>query len=58
MTNYGKSFSDKVTNWMIDEAFFNQSKFQMSIYHKYAADGSKLVLLSYVDGFLYWYTSE
>ena len=30
----------------------------MYVYYKYAADDSKLVVLSYVDGFLYWYTSE
>ena len=30
----------------------------MSIYYKYAQDGSKNVVLSYVDDFVYWYTSE
>ena len=30
----------------------------MSIYYKYAPDGSKNFVLSYVDGFLYWYTNE
>ena len=30
----------------------------MSIYYKYAPDGSKMVVLSYVDGCVYWYTSE
>ena len=30
----------------------------MSIYYKYSPYGSKLVVLSYVDYFLYWYTSE
>ena len=30
----------------------------MSIYYKYAPDGSKLVVLSYVDDCVYWYTSE
>ena len=30
----------------------------MSIYYKYAPDGTKIYVLSYVDDFLYLYTSE
>ena len=30
----------------------------MSIYYKYAPDGSKIVLFSYVDDCVYWYTNE
>ena len=30
----------------------------MSIYYKYAPDGSKIVVLSYIDDCVYWYTSE
>ena len=30
----------------------------MSIYYKYALDGSKIVVLSYVDDFFYCYTNE
>ena len=30
----------------------------MSIYYKYAPDGSKIVVLSYVHNCFYWYTSE
>ena len=30
----------------------------MSIYYKYAPDGTKIVILSNVDDCLYWYTSE
>ena len=30
----------------------------MYIYYKYAPDGSKIVVLSYVDDFVYWYTNE
>ena len=41
--------ADKLTNRMIDESGFNQSKFQMSIYYKYSLDGSNLVVLYYVD---------
>ena len=32
MTNYGKLFADELTNWLIDEAGFNQSKCQMSVH--------------------------
>ena len=58
MTNYGKLFSDEITNWLIYKAGFKQSQYQISIYYKYAPDGSKLVVLSYVDYCVYWYTSE
>ena len=30
----------------------------MSIYYKYAPDGSKIVVLSYIDDCVYWYTNE
>ena len=30
----------------------------MYIYYKYAPDGSKIVVLSYADDCVYWYTSE
>ena len=30
----------------------------MSIYYKYAPDGSKVVVLSYVDDCVYWYTNK
>ena len=30
----------------------------MFLYYKYAPDGSKLIVLSYVDDFVYWYTNE
>ena len=30
----------------------------MSIYYKYAPDGYKIVVLSYVDDCVYWYTNE
>ena len=30
----------------------------MSIYYKYVPDGSKIVVLSYVDDCVYWYTNE
>ena len=58
MTNSGKVFSDELTNSLIYEAGFNQYKYKISIYCKYAPDGFKLVVLSYVDGCVYLYTSE
>ena len=30
----------------------------MSIYYNYEPDGTKNVVLSYVDDCIYWYTSE
>ena len=57
MTNSGKMFSDELTEWLI-EAVFIQSKCQMSIYYKYAPDGSKIVVPYYVDDCVYWYTNE
>ena len=57
MTNYGKLFDDELTEWLL-EAGFIQCQCQMSIYYKYAPDGSKIVVLSYVDDCVYWYTIE
>ena len=57
MTNYGKLFADELTEWLLESDFI-QSKFQMSIYYKYAPDGSNIVVLSYVDDCVYWYTNE
>ena len=56
MTNSGKLFADELTEWSL-EAGFIQSKCQMSIYYKYASNGSKIVVLSYVDDCVYWYTN-
>ena len=56
MTNYGKLFSDELTDCLL-EAGFIQSQFQMSIYYKYAPDGSKIIVLSYVYDCVYWYTN-
>ena len=57
MTSSGNLFSDELTEWLL-EAGFIQSQFQMSIYYKYAPDGSKIVILSYVDDCVHWYNSE
>ena len=58
ITNSGNLFSDELTNFMIEQSGFKNSKFQMSVYYKYAQDDSKLVVLSYVDDCVYWYTYE
>ena len=42
MTNSGKLFADELTEWLIEEAFI-QSRCMMSIYYKYALDGSKFL---------------
>ena len=58
MTNNGNLFADELSNCLIDESGFKHSKFQMSVYYKYAPDGTKLVVLSNIDDCVYWYTSE
>ena len=58
MTNSRKLFTGELTNWLIYEKGFNQSKCKMSVYYKYVTDSSRLVMLSYVDDCVYWYTSE
>ena len=57
MTNSGKLFANELTEWLL-EVVFIKSQCQMSIYYKYAPDGSKTVVLSYVNGCVYWYTNE
>ena len=57
MTNSGKLFADELTEWSLEEGFI-QSQCQMSIYYKYAPYGSRMFVLSYVDGCVYWYTNE
>ena len=57
MTNSGKLFDDEFTEWLF-EAGFIQYQYHMYIYYKYAPDGSKIVVLSYVDDCVYWYNFE
>ena len=57
MTKSGKLFSDELTEWLLETDFI-QSQCQMSIYYKYAPYGSRIVVLSYVDDCVYWYTNE
>ena len=40
MTNSGKLFSDELTEWLLESDFIKY-QYQMSIYYKYAPDGSK-----------------
>ena len=57
MTNSGKLFAYELTEWLLTAGFI-QSQCQMSIYYKYTPDGSKIVVLSYVDDCVYWYKNE
>ena len=58
MTNSGKLLADELTNLLIYESGSNQSKCKISVYYRYAPDGSKLVFQSRVDECVFWYTSE
>ena len=40
MNNPGKLFADKLTGWLLESGFI-KSQYQMSIYYKYAPDGTK-----------------
>ena len=57
MNNSGEVFADELTEWLVEVSFI-QSQCQMSIYYKYSPYGSKIVVLSYVDDCVCWYTNE
>ena len=57
MNNSGKLFADELTEWLF-EADFIQSQCQMYIYYKYASDETKIIVLSFADDCVYWYTFE
>ena len=57
MNTSGKLFADELKEWLPEPGFI-QSQFHMSIYYKYATDGSNIFVLSYVDDSVYWYTNE
>ena len=57
MDKSGKLFADELTEWLL-EAGFIQYQCQMSIFYKYARFGTQIVVLSYFDACVYWYTSE
>ena len=58
MTNYVKIFVDELTNCIMDESGSKQSQCKISIYYRFAPYGSRLVVLSYVDEYVYWYIYE
>ena len=57
MNNSGKLFSDELIEWFL-EAGFIRYQCHMSIYYKYAPDGTNVSVLSYVYDCVYWYTYE
>ena len=57
VTNSGKLFADDFKKWLF-EVVFVQYQCQLYIYYKYSPDGTKIVVLYYVDYCVYWYTSE
>ena len=57
MNNSGKLFADELIEWLF-QASFIKSQINMSIYYKYAPDGTKIVVLSYVGDCVYYYTYE
>ena len=52
-----KSFSNELTEWFLETVFI-EFQCKMSIYNKYAPDGTRISVLSYIDDCVYWYTSE
>ena len=57
MPYYKKLFADELIEWL-PEAGFIQSQCLMSIYYKYVPYVSNIVVLSYFDDCVYWYTNE
>ena len=45
-------------NWFINESGFKKYLRHIYIYYNYSPYGIKIVVLSYVDDCVYWYTSE
>ena len=58
MNNDVKRFADDITNWLIDIEGLKQPQFQIYIYYKYTTYGSNILVLSYVDDYVFWYTYE
>ena len=57
MNNSGRLSYYELKEWLLEEGFVH-SQCQISIYYKYASDGTKIVVLYHVDDCVYWYTSE
>ena len=52
MTNSGNLFADELTEWLL-EAGFIQYQFQISIYYRYAPDGTNIIVLYCIDDCVY-----
>ena len=57
MPNSQKLFADEIPEWLL-EAGFIKCQCHMSIYLRYASDGTIVFFLSFFDDCVYWYTSE
>ena len=57
MTNDGKLFADELIELLLEVGLI-QFQCQMSIYYKYAPNGTNIVVLSYVYDCVYLYTFE
>ena len=57
MNNSEKLFDDKLKQLLL-EAGSIKSQYQVSIYYKYAPDGTNIVVLYYVDDCVYQYNYE
>ena len=57
MNNSGKLFVDELTEWLLDSGLI-EYPCQIYIYYIYVPYGTKIVVLSYDDDCVYWYTSE
>ena len=57
ITNSENLFADELIEWLIESVFI-QYQCHLSIYYKYAPDGTTISVLSYADDCVYWYTSE
>ena len=57
MTNYGRLFADELTEWFLESGFI-QYQCQMYIYYNYTPDKKNIVVSSYIDDCVYWYTRK
>ena len=53
MTNSRNFFARDLKEWLLEPGFIKY-QCQMSIYYKYAPDGTKNIFLSYFDDCFYW----
>ena len=57
MNNSWKLFSDELTDWLLESGLININVRCLSIINMHQTQ-KKIVVLSYVDDCVYWYTSE